>query len=96
MKKEVEEYVTRKCPCLKQKKPVEHVHAPMGSIISIVPLDLVCIGYLYLEPRRGGYECIFVQMDHFIRFAKVYPTKNISGQADEHIFEDCIPRFGYP
>lgn len=34
MKQDVEAYVTRKCPCIKQKKPVSHIRAPMGSVTS--------------------------------------------------------------
>ncbi len=65
IKKEVEEYITKKCACIKNKKTVTHVRAPMGSIISNSPLELVCIDYLHLEPSHGGYEYILVDIDYF-------------------------------
>lgn len=61
MNAEVAEYVTKKCPFIKQKKLAVHVRAHMSTISTHSIMGLICTDYL----RCVGYEYILVVIDQF-------------------------------
>lgn len=65
MQREIEHYVTRTCTCLIQKTPYKETRAPLTSIVTTQPFELVSIDFLHLGKCRGGYEYILVIIDHF-------------------------------
>ncbi|KAL6481039.1 hypothetical protein MHYP_G00091190 [Metynnis hypsauchen] len=62
--------------CCLRKTPTAGLRAPLVSIHTTPPLELICIDFLTLEKSKGGFKNILVVTDHFSRFAQAYPTKD--------------------
>lgn len=80
MQKEIEHYVARTCTCLKQKTPCKETRAPLTSIITMQPFELVSIDFFHLDKCKGEYEYILVISDHFTHLAQAYATTNKSAK----------------
>ena len=97
MEDDITHFVTKVCPCLKQRRPNLSTRAPLHSVTTSYPFELVSIDFLHLEQSSGGYEYILVVIDHFTRFAQAYATKNKSAKtAADRLFNDFVLRFGFP
>ena len=97
MKRDVENYVSKECVCIKQKKPAVQAKEELTSIHTTTPFELLSLDFVHLERAVGGYEYILVLVDHFTRFAVCYPTKNKEGKtAADRLFNDFVLRYGFP
>ena len=97
MLNDIQHHIKNKCRCIVQKKPQIHKSAPLQTITSSQPLEIVSIDYVKLEQSSGGYQYILTIVDGFTRYLQAYPTKNKCGRSAARVlFNDYIPRFGIP
>uniref|UniRef100_H3B8S2 Gypsy retrotransposon integrase-like protein 1 n=1 Tax=Latimeria chalumnae TaxID=7897 RepID=H3B8S2_LATCH len=75
MKRDIEHQITHVCQCLKQRKPNQPTRAPMYSIQTTEPFELISIDFLHLEKSKGGYEseeCKSSRSDYFNKVVHAY------------------------
>lgn len=78
MEKDIIQFISHVCECVKQRKPNIQTCAPLQPIHTGAPFKVVSIDYLHLERSSGAFEYILVVEDHFTRFAQAYATRNKS------------------
>ena len=71
--------------------------APLHPIVSMEPLDIVCMDYLSLETSKGGYSSILVMTDHFTKYAVAIPTTSQTAHNTANLLlQYFVYRFGIP
>ena len=95
MIKDVDKHVQTCDRCVRRKTPP--VKAPMVSIETSQPLELVCMDFLTLEQSKGGQQYVLVVTDHFTRYAQAFPCKNMTAKTTaELFFNNFVVHYGLP
>ena len=67
-------------------KTPTNARAPLVSINSTQPLELVCMDFLALETSKGGYQHMLIITDQFTRYAQAIPTWNMTAKTTAEAF----------
>lgn len=85
----------QRCIVSKTAEPVDR--APLETITSTRPLQLVCIDFWSAEDARNKTVDVLVITDHFTRMAQAFPCKDQSAKQVARVLWDkffCV--FGFP
>ena len=94
---DIKYFVTKICKCIKDKTPNTLLQAPLKTITSSSPIELIGLDFLHLDTCTGSFQYLLVITDHFTRYTQVYPTRNKEAKtAATKLFNDYILRFGAP
>ena len=98
MVNDVKRHVQKCTRCTRRKDLAgAKTRAPMESIVTTQPLELVAMDFLTLEEAKGGISNVLVLTDHFTKFAMAIPTKNQTAKTTaKHLYENFIVHYGCP
>lgn len=93
---DVEEKIKTCGRCVRRKALPERA-APLVSIKTSRPLELLCMDFLSLEPDSSNTRDILVLTDHFTKFAVAIPTPNQKAKTvAKCLWENFIIYYGIP
>ena len=97
MDRDVDTWIQQCGRCIKRKTLPTSQRAPLVSIETQFPLQLVCLDFLTLEQSKGGHQNILVITDHFTRYAQAITTKNQTARTTaQALFDHFILHYGIP
>ena len=70
------EYVTNCHWCHVAKGHYTGPDTQQGSLVTINPLDLLCIDFLKVDPSRDGKENVLVLTNALTKFSQAFVTNN--------------------
>ena len=95
MESDIRAYCKGCMQCILRKAPPQR--APMCSLESSGPMDLVCIDFLKLDTDSHNKFCVLVMPDHFTRFARAVPMRNQTARGVAEVLpKEFFLDFGFP
>ena len=97
LSRSVEDKIKQCRRCICAKSPHLPERAPLVSIVTSRPLELVCMDFLSLEESKGRIGNILVITDHYTKYAVAIPTRTQEAKCvAKHLFDSFIVHYGIP
>ncbi|KAL2089313.1 hypothetical protein ACEWY4_014001 [Coilia grayii] len=97
MEREVRDYVKNCGRCVLSNTPEPAARAPLESIKTTAPLELVCIDFWSAEDHNNKSVDVLVITDHFTKLAHVFPCRDQTAKKVARTLWDkffCV--YGFP
>ncbi len=97
MEKDVKDYVHNCKRCIVSKAPEPEARAPLVSITTSSPLELICIDFWSAEDHNNKSIDVLVVTNHFTKLACAYPCSNQSAKTVARVLWNnlfCV--YGFP
>lgn len=97
MTEDVKLYVTQCKRCVLSKAPEPEARAPLVSIVTTAPLELVCVDFWSAEDVNHKSVDVLVVTDHFTRLACAYPCLNQTAKTVARVlWNNFFSVYGFP
>lgn len=97
MERDVRDYVKTCTRCVLSKTPEPAARAPLESIKTTAPLELVCIDFWAAEDRNNKSVDVLVITDHFTKLAHAFPCHNQSAKSvAKKLWDGFFCIYGFP
>lgn len=97
MESDVKEYVRCCDRCILAKTPEPAARAPLASIRTTAPLELMCIDFWTAEDSKRKSVDVLVITDHFTKLAHTFPCHNQTArQVAKQLWDKVFCVYGFP
>lgn len=96
MSADIIKWIARCKRCICAKSPTLPHCAPLESIVTSQPMELVALDYITIE-EGGSKRDVLVITDHFSKYAMAVPTRNQTAHTTaKALFDNFVVHYGFP
>uniref|UniRef100_A0A3B3SNI1 Gypsy retrotransposon integrase-like protein 1 n=1 Tax=Paramormyrops kingsleyae TaxID=1676925 RepID=A0A3B3SNI1_9TELE len=97
MEQDIKSYVKHCQRCILAKSPEPSARAPLESIITSAPMELVCLDFWSAEDSKQNSVDVLVVTDHFTKLAHAFPCANQKAkQVARKLWDQIFCVYGFP